>query len=158
MPTKEQIELLYLKYLDVIKWEINDLGCNPTEVRHLIGRLGEFHCAIVTDGSLAKETNQHGFDVISSEGRRISVKTTAQTVGFVAFNKKTFLMVDEIMVLQYTTEGLVQIYFGDVDTIRPFCRTWKETFELDISKLKKFGIVNKLAIERFSHARNIPVH
>src|SRR3546814_11525292 len=58
-----------------------EFGVKPTEVRHLIGRLGEFHCALQVGGNLAHMANQHGFDVVCSNDRRISVKTTAQVSG-----------------------------------------------------------------------------
>ena len=97
----EQIKLLHEKYLELIKLEVETFGVKPTEVRHLIGRLGEFHCALQVGGSLAHEVNQHGFDVGAPSGRRISVKTTAQTTGFVAIRESTLSKVDDLMVLQY---------------------------------------------------------
>ena len=141
MLTKTQIEVLYQKYLDIIKLEIIELGCAATEVRHVIGRLGEFYCAIETNGTLAKEVNQHGFDVISGDGRKISVKTTAQTIGFVAINKKTLNKVDDLMILQYINNELQIIYFGTIEDATKDCRTWRETFELDISRAKKMTLL-----------------
>ena len=79
MITADRIQQLYDKYLELIRLEIVEFGVKPTEVRHLIGRLGEFHCALQVGGTLAHLANQHGFDVICRNGRRISVKTTAQT-------------------------------------------------------------------------------
>ncbi|TDE43557.1 hypothetical protein E0I26_10925 [Flavobacterium rhamnosiphilum] len=137
MLTKIQIGILYQKYLDIIKLETIELGCAPTEVRHLIGRLGEFFCALETNGTLAKETNQHGFDVISENGRRVSVKTTAQTSGFVAINKKTLNKVDDLMILQYINNELQIIYFDKIENATNNCRTWNDNFELDISRAKK---------------------
>ncbi len=143
MLTKTQIEILYQKYLDVIRLETIELGCAATEVRHLIGRLGEFYCAIETNGILAKEVNQHGFDVVSENGRRISVKTTAQKSGFVAINKKTLNKVDDLMIVQYINNELQIIYFDTIENATKDCRTWKDTFELDISRAKKMTLVKK---------------
>jgi hypothetical protein len=143
MLTKTQIEVLYQKYLDVIKLETIELGCAATEVRHLIGRLGEFYCALQTNGTLAKEVNQHGFDVVSENGRRISVKTTAQTTGFIAINKRTLNKVDDLMILQYTNNELQIIYFDKIENATTDCRTWKDTFELDISRAKKMNLVKE---------------
>lgn len=142
--TKEQIKLLYQKYLDIIRLETIELGCAPTEVRHLIGRLGEFYCAIKTNGTLAREINQHGFDVISEDGKRVSVKTTAQTRGFVAINQKTLSKVDELMVLQYTNNELQMIYYDKIENATKDCRVWKDTFELDISRAKKMELIKKI--------------
>ena len=61
---------MYEKYMDIIKLEVEQFGCKPTEVRHLIGRLGEFFCALQVNGKLAHEANQHGFDVISESGSK----------------------------------------------------------------------------------------
>jgi hypothetical protein len=137
MLTKNQIKILYDKYLEIIKLETIELGCSPTEVRHLIGRLGEFYCALKTNGTLASETNQHGFDVISEDGRRISVKTTAQINGFVSINKNTLNKVDDIMIIQYINDDLQIIYYDKIENATKDCRTWKDNFELDISKAKK---------------------
>src|SRR5699024_333026 len=111
-----QIELheLYHKYLELLKFETNTLGVKPTEARHLIGRLGEFHCALEVVGTLAHVTNQHGFDVLGPDGRRISVKTTAQVSGFVPIGKSTLSRVDDLMVVQYRNGELSTIYYGPV--------------------------------------------
>ena len=137
---QENIQLLLDKYLEIIDIEINQLGYKATEVRHLLGRIGEFYCAIETNGTLATQTNQQGYDVISSNNRKISVKTTAQQSGFVTFNKRTLALADDIMIIQYSEGCLNKIYFGTSEYIIPYCRDWKETFELDISKIKKFEI------------------
>lgn len=130
------------KYLEIIDIEINQLGCKATEVRHLLGRIGEFYYAIETNGILATQTNQRGYDVICSNKRKISVKTTAQKSGFVTFNKRTLELADDIMIIQYSENGLKKIYFGTSKFIIPYCRTWKENFELDISKIKRFELEN----------------
>ncbi|MDZ7870718.1 MAG: hypothetical protein U5L02_16210 [Rheinheimera sp.] len=59
----EKIRILYEEYLALICLETVEFGVKPTEVRHLIGRLGEFYCALKVDGTLAITANQHGFDV-----------------------------------------------------------------------------------------------
>jgi len=143
MLTKSQIEILYQKYLEIIKLETIELGCAPTEVRHLIGRLGEFYCALKTNGTLAKETNQHGFDVISEDDRKISVKTTAQKSGFVSLNKKTLNKVDDLMILQFINNELQVIYFDKIENATKDCRTWGDNFEIDISRAKKMALNKK---------------
>ncbi|WP_058361165.1 DUF6998 domain-containing protein [Xanthomonas translucens] len=77
MITTGRIQQLYDKYLELVRLETEEFGVKPTELRHLIGRLGEFYCALQASGTLAHFANQHGFDVVCGNGRRISVKTTA---------------------------------------------------------------------------------
>lgn len=139
MKEKEKIESFYNKYYEILKLEILELGCKPTELRHLIGRLGEFYCVINTNGKLAHTPNQHGFDVIAENGKKISVKTTAQKFGFVSINKNTTEMFDKLMVLQFEDLEFNQLYYGDMKDILPLCRVWKgnpNKFELDLTKLK----------------------
>lgn len=70
MIATEQIRILYDKYLELIKLEVEIFGVKPTEVRHLIGRLGEFYCALQVGGTLAYTPNQHGFDVVCNDSNR----------------------------------------------------------------------------------------
>lgn len=139
MITTARIQHLYDKYLELVRLEIDEFGVKPTEVRHLIGRLGEFHCALQVNGSLAHLANQHGFDVVCSNGRRISVKTTAQVTGFVPIGKSTIDRVDDLMVVQYRDGQLSTIYYGPVATAVEVCRYYDYSgkHELDISKARK---------------------
>jgi hypothetical protein len=139
--TSEEIKVLHQKYLDILELEVSQFGCKPTEVRHLIGRIGEFHCALHVNGTLAQVTNQHGFDVIDNHGNRISVKTTAQKSGFISLNKNTFDMFDKLMIIQMN--GIVPeiIYFDTLENLKQLpLRTWSgnpSKFEFDIFKAKK---------------------
>jgi hypothetical protein len=81
-------------------------GVHATELRHLCGRIGELFVAVITNGRMATEVNQKGYDVVSSANERISVKTTA-TVGsasHVMFNTKTLGVVDRVIILRINTE------------------------------------------------------
>ena len=131
----EQIARLYEEYNQVLRYEMNLLHCNPTELRHLIGRIGEFLCAILTNGNLSRQVNQHGFDVVSN-GRRISVKTTAQTTGFIPLNQNTFTDFDDLFVVQYVDDDFKVIYYGAKEEVQKIARTYGTTFEIDISRLK----------------------
>jgi len=86
-----------------ISWEVP-----PTELRHLCGRIGELYAALITNGQMATEVNQKGYDVVSAEGERISVKTTAMMGkgGHVSFNINTLEHVDRIIVLRVNTEEM----------------------------------------------------
>ena len=133
-----QYKQLYEEYLRVLRYELNVLQCRPTELRHLIGRIGELLCAIQTGGQLARETNQHGFDV-RRENIRISVKTTAQEKGFVVFNRKTFQLLEEVFIVQYQQDEFHVIYHGDKSLIEQIARIYGDAYEVDIEKVRKLG-------------------
>ncbi len=143
MITADRIQQLYDKYLELIQLEIVEFGVKPTEVRHLIGRLGEFYCALQVGGTLAHLANQHGFDVICRNGRRISVKTTAQTTGFVPIGKATIDKVDDVMIIQYRDSELSIVYYGPVGPAAAAARYYDHVgkYELDISKARRLATV-----------------
>lgn len=80
-------------------------GVAPTELRHLCGRIGELYAAVISNGQLANQVNQKGYDVVAASGERISVKTTAMmdSAGHVSFNVNTLEHVDRILVLRLNT-------------------------------------------------------
>jgi len=136
MVSLEKIQKLYDKYHELVKLETEELGFEPTEVRHLIGRLGEFYCVLSTKGELASAVNQPGFDVLSPDGKRISVKTTAQKdTGFFIISNKTIDKVDELMLLQYKNGKIIKLYYGDVKTAVDKARYYKDKnrYNLDLS-------------------------
>ena len=143
MITTDRIQQLYDKYLELIRLEIVEFGVKPTEVRHLIGRLGEFHCALQVGGTLAYLANQHGFDVVCRNGRRISVKTTAQTTGFVPIGKATIDKVDDLMIIQYRDGELSIVYYGPICPAAAAARYYDHVgkYELDISKARRLAPV-----------------
>ncbi len=132
-----QIKKLYEEYMEMLRFEMNILGCKATELRHLIGRLGEFFCVLYTNGELAKVTNQHGYDVIKA-GRRISVKTTAQDNSFITINKNTFDQFDDFFVVQYKDDDFRLLFYGPKEEI-PTPRTYGNKYEVDISSLKRIS-------------------
>lgn len=138
MLSPDRLEILRNRYLELIQLEIEEFGVKPTEVRHLIGRLGEFECALKVNGTLAHRANQHGFDVISQAGRKISVKTTAQKTGFIAISEKTLHYADDLMLLQYADGKLEVIYFGCIKNAALAARYYENVgkYELDISKAR----------------------
>lgn len=86
-----------------LQWDVP-----PTELRHLSGRIGELYTALITNGQMATEVNQKGYDVVSGNGERVSVKTTAMmgTSGHIAFNPNTLNQVDRVVVLRINTEEM----------------------------------------------------
>ena len=95
---------------EAMSWFERELqwGVPPTELRHLSGRIGELYAALITNGQMATEVNQQGYDVVSFFGERISVKTTAmmKSSGHIAFNPNTLSKVDRIIILRINTEEM----------------------------------------------------
>ncbi len=125
--------------MEILALEIGEFGCKATETRHLIGRLGEFYCARRTGGQLARRVNQEGFDVVGENGKRISVKTTAQRTGFVSLNCKTVHLADELMMLRYEDGAFEVVYFGEIAKAIEVAREWNGRYELDISKAQRLA-------------------
>lgn len=90
---------------EALSWFEKELGwgVSPAELNHLTGRIGELYAAMITRGQMALETNQRGYDVISAENERISVKTVTSSV-HVSFNQNTFDLVDRVMVLRVNVD------------------------------------------------------
>jgi hypothetical protein len=57
---------------------------------------------------MATEVNQAGYDVVSAEGQRISVKTTARegSGGRISFNANTLEHLDRIIILRVNTDEM----------------------------------------------------
>lgn len=95
---------------DAMAWFERELnwGVPPTELRHLCGRIGELYAALITNGQMATEVNQQGYDVVSGDGERISVKTTAMmgAGGHIAFNPNSMEFVDRVIVLRVNTDEM----------------------------------------------------
>lgn len=95
---------------EAMSWFERELhwGVPPTELRHLIGRIGELYSALITNGQMATDVNQKGYDVVSADGERISVKTTAvmNGSGHIAFNANTLDMADRVIILRVNTEEM----------------------------------------------------
>lgn len=95
---------------EAMSWFERELqwGVPPTELRHLCGRIGELYAALITNGQMAVAVNQHGYDVVTAQGERISIKTTAMMgdAGHIAFNPRSLKQVDRVMVLRVNTEEM----------------------------------------------------
>lgn len=90
---------------EALSWFEKELnwGVPQAELRHLSGRIGELYAAMITRGQMALAVNQQGYDVVSAEGERISVKTIT-TSSNVTFNPETFNQVDRVIVLRIVVE------------------------------------------------------
>jgi hypothetical protein len=95
---------------EAMSWFERELtwGVPATELRHLCGRIGELYAALISNGQMAHDVNQKGYDVVGSTGEKISVKTTAMmdSAGHVSFNVNTLEHVDRVMVLRMNTEEM----------------------------------------------------
>jgi hypothetical protein len=95
---------------EAMSWFERELqwGVKPAELRHLSGRLGELYAALMTNGQMATEVNQQGYDVVSASGERISVKTTSMMgpSGHIAFNVNALDKVDRVIILRINTDEM----------------------------------------------------
>lgn len=127
------------KLLDWLEQESN-WGTNAGELRFITGRIGELYTAIMTNGQMATETNQKGYDVVSESGERISVKATTRKSGShqFRFNSKTLTKVDRIVLVYVNAEDLeVQIiYDGLINEAKKLMVDTKDGRDKSISQSK----------------------
>lgn len=107
-PTMALTQMQLIQSLgEAMSWFERELqwGVPPTELRHLCGRIGELYAALITNGQMASAVNQQGYDVVSAEGERISVKTTAMMggSGHISFNPRSLSQVDRVIILRVNT-------------------------------------------------------
>ncbi|MEZ5654887.1 MAG: hypothetical protein R3E04_03195 [Sphingobium sp.] len=90
---------------EALTWFEKELawGVEPAQLGHLTGRIGELYAAMITRGQMALATNQHGYDVVSADNERISVKTITSS-SHVTFRKSTFHHVDRVLVLRINVD------------------------------------------------------
>lgn len=86
---------------EAIAWFEKELswGAQIAELRHLTGRIGELYTAMVTRGQMAMAVNQVGYDVVSADGDKISVKTFTSSTR-INFSRGTLDHATRVMVLQ----------------------------------------------------------
>lgn len=124
-------------------------GVPITELRHLTGRIGELYSALITNGQMATEVNQSGYDVVSGEGERVSVKTTGRLVknGHISFNPKTLNCVDRVIVLRINVEDMQieTLFDGPVEQAKDLmCTSGSGSkYTLALSKLTKPSGLNR---------------
>ena len=118
-------------------------GVPPTELRHLSGRIGELYAALITNGQMATEVNQKGYDVVRADGERVSVKTTAMmgTSGPIAFNRNTLDKVDRVVILRINTEEMqIETLFNDsVEKAKELMGDANSSGKMSISQSKLTG-------------------
>ncbi|WP_100657005.1 DUF6998 domain-containing protein [Alteromonas flava] len=136
---------------EAMSWLDRELGWGVpvTELTHLSGRIGELYAALLTNGQMALEVNQNGYDVVSANGERISVKTTgrAGSNGQVSFNPRTLDQVDRIMIFRINIEDMQieTLFDGSVDAAMPLMNQPNpdSNYKLALSKLTKSVTVKR---------------
>jgi len=103
-PTLTQVQIIQ-SLAEALSWFEKEVswGVSPAELNHLTGRIGELYAAMITRGQMALDTNQRGYDVVSADNERISVKTVTSSTS-VTFNQNTFDQVDRIMILRVNVD------------------------------------------------------
>ncbi len=83
-------------------------GANPSELRHLMGRIGELYVAMYTNGNMAENVNERGYDVVTRDNEKISVKTTTRlgSQGHILFNSNTINHVDRVIIIRFNPEEM----------------------------------------------------
>ena len=130
---------------EAMSWLDRELswGVPVTELKHLSGRIGELYAALLTNGQMAVDVNQHGYDVVSGEGERVSVKTTgrAASQGQISFNPRTMDQVDRIMIFRINIEEMQieTLFDGSVKDAMPlmFQTNSDSKYKIALSKLAK---------------------
>lgn len=123
-------------------------GVPITELRHLTGRIGELYSALITNGQMATEVNQSGYDVVSGDGERVSVKTTGRLAnGQVSFNPNTLNCVDRVIVLRINVEEMQieTLFDGSVEQAKTLmCISGSGSkYTLALSKLTKSDSIKR---------------
>lgn len=136
------------KLLDWLEQEKN-WGTNSGELRFIVGRIGELYAAIMTNGMMALETNQKGYDVVSESGEHISVKSTTRYSGNhqFRFNKSTLNEVDRVILVYVNVEEVeIQIvYDAVIDDAMKLMVDTKDGKEKAISQSKIRRDLKKIA-------------
>lgn len=140
--TLTQVQIIQ-SLADALSWFEKELswGVSSGEMNHLTGRIGELYTAMVTRGQMAMDTNQHGYDVISAENERVSVKTIT-TSNHVSFNPNTFDQVDRVIVLRINISdedglSIEELYDLSVFEARKLAATGTEALRISISNSKR---------------------
>jgi hypothetical protein len=90
---------------EALQWFEKELswGTQIAELRHLTGRIGELYAAMITRGQMATSVNQVGYDVVSADGEKISVKTFTSSTR-INFKNSTLHEAARVMILQIVVD------------------------------------------------------
>lgn len=125
---------------EALAWFEKELawGAPIAELRHLTGRIGELYAAMVTRGQMALAVNQVGYDVVSAEGEKISVKTFTSS-NQITFNPNTLSHAQRVMVLQIVLDesepSIRELLDCTITELLPKLRTSGGGYQLSTSTL-----------------------
>lgn len=125
---------------EALNWFEKELswGAPIAELRHLTGRIGELYAAMVTRGQMALAVNQVGYDVVSAEGEKISVKTFTSS-NQISFNPNTLNHASRVMVLQIVLDenepSIRELLDCTIPELLPKLRTSGGGYQLPTSPL-----------------------
>jgi hypothetical protein len=101
-----------------------EAGIAPQELRAHTGVIGEAFVADYLGVKLSIKNNQHGFDLIDSDGLRVSVKTITTSTG-VSLKESTVGLVDRVVVVWLDTNedelGVHAVYDASVEQFLQDC-------------------------------------
>lgn len=143
---------------EALTWFEKELAwkVEAAELRHLTGRIGELYAAVITRGQMALEVNQRGYDVVSAEGRHITVKTITSS-SHVSFRKSTLNAAHDAMVLRINTSdgeaSIEELFRATVDELRSVCKDVETDLQYTVRKssseplaLEKLAIIGDVQI------------
>lgn len=126
---------------EALQWFEKELswGAQVADLRHLTGRIGELYTAMITRGQMAVAVNQVGYDVVSAEGDRISVKTFTSSTK-VNFNPSTLHHATRVMVLQILIEegepSIREALDCSIEELRPLLRSAGGGLYLPVNRIR----------------------
>lgn len=126
---------------EALQWFEKELswGAEVAELRHLTGRIGELYTAMIMRGQMAVAVNQVGYDVVSAEGDKISVKTFTTSTR-VDFKASTLHHATRVMVLQILIEegepSIREALDCSVEELRPMLRDVGGQLYLPVNRIR----------------------
>jgi len=136
---------------EALAWFEKEVSWNVPlgELNHLTGRIGELYAAMITRGQMADRTNQRGYDIVTAEGAKVSVKTIT-TSTHVDFRKSTLHECDSVLVLRLTVDdgiaSIEEVFEGSINETKAVLRELPDKWQLNTYQRKT----------QSSDSRNIP--
>lgn len=142
---------------EALQWFEKELswGTQIAELRHLTGRIGELYAAMITRGQMAVSVNQVGYDVVSDEGEKISVKTFTSSTR-INFNNATLHEASRVMILQIVIDenepSIREVLDSSVDELRPLLRDVNGSVYLPVNRVLR---PEKPAVRQLEHLKEL---
>lgn len=126
---------------EALQWFEKELswGAQVAELRHLTGRIGELYTAMITRGQMAMAVNQVGYDVVSAEGEKISVKTFTSSTR-IDFNASTLHHASRVVILQIVIEesepSIREVLDCSIEELKPMLRDQGGQLYLPVNRVR----------------------